>query len=137
MDKQELKEYRSKYYKKWIKENKGYRRKYYESNRDYFLKRQWIYDNTLKGCFSTYKKSAKRRDLDFKITIDYFKKFWKKSCSYCGGEIKSIGLDRIDNNKGYIVGNLCSCCYICNISKRKLSQEDFINLCRKVSKHCK
>jgi hypothetical protein len=35
------------------------------------------------------------------------------------------GIDRVDNNKGYILGNCVPCCTMCNRSKMDYSKEDF------------
>lgn len=62
------------------------------------------------------------------------------NCSYCGTQPSNIqkdvnklhqesfvynGIDRIDNNKGYIEGNITTCCKRCNIAKNNMSFEDF------------
>ncbi len=40
--------------------------------------------------------------------------------------IELNGLDRIDNDKGYIEGNIVPCCTICNYAKHSLTYEEFI-----------
>lgn len=35
------------------------------------------------------------------------------------------GLDRIDNNTGYLLSNLVTCCKNCNYAKKDLSQDVF------------
>lgn len=60
-------------------------------------------------------------------------KFWKKPCHYCGYAIFTIGLDRIDNSDGYRIGNVVSCCSLCNRSKNNLSAEKFISQCAQVA----
>ena len=34
-------------------------------------------------------------------------------------------IDRIDNTKGYIPGNVRSCCKHCNLAKHTMSEEEF------------
>ena len=77
--------------------------------------------------YSSYKRDAKRRNYDFEITYSYFMSFWQKPCYYCGTEIKNIGLDRVDNNKGYVIGNVMACCSICNFAKSNLTKEEFFD----------
>jgi hypothetical protein len=45
-----------------------------------------------------------------------------------------ISLDRIDSTKGYTKGNVQFVTYCANMAKWKLTQEDFIGLCRDVVK---
>ncbi len=82
--------------------------------------------------FNKYKSNAIARNLQFELTIDNFKKYWKQPCYYCGDKIETIGLDRVNNDKGYTIDNVVSCCAICNYMKRNLSKEDFINKCKKI-----
>ena len=57
-----------------------------------------------------------------------------KNCTYCGDNIPGIGLDRINNTIGYTIDNIASCCTTCNMMKHKLSHQEFINKCIKISK---
>ena len=75
---------------------------------------------------------AKRRNIEFGLTLDEFKIFLNNPCFYCGTTLKNIGLDRIDNTKGYIKDNCCSCCKVCNSMKSKLTKEDFITHIKKI-----
>lgn len=79
------------------------------------------YKNYLKtpnSKYIEYKKGAKKRNKKFSLTKSEFLLFWKKPCYYCNEEIKTIGLDRVDNKKGYLLNNIVSCCKICNILKK-------------------
>lgn len=82
--------------------------------------------------------SAKRRNYEFNLTKEEFKNIITKPCIYCGnmltqekrtkgnnGVFKYTGIDRYDNNKGYILDNCVSCCGICNRLKSNLSIEEF------------
>jgi len=84
------------------------------------------YRNGLNGRLMMYKSNAKKRNLPFEITIEEFSEFWQKPCSYCGSEIETVGIDRVDSSIGYITGNLVACCKICNQSKNDLSYEEWI-----------
>ena len=84
--------------------------------------------------YDRYKYSAERRNVVFELNLEEFKSYWKKPCSYCGGEIQTIGLDRIDNDLGYIKENITPCCTVCNLSKRGMLAEDYISHCVKVAK---
>jgi hypothetical protein len=42
------------------------------------------------------------------------------------------GIDRVDNEIGYVRGNSAPCCTICNRMKRELSYSGFLNHVRKI-----
>jgi hypothetical protein len=99
-----------------------------------------------------YKRSAKKRNLKFNLTIKQFRNLTKSNCYYCDREPHRIikgqgktsgdyiftGIDRIDNSKGYAVKNVVPCCFDCNNAKKTLSQNDFLELIRKIyNKHHK
>ena len=84
------------------------------------------------GTFGIYQAGAKRRFILWDLTIEEFMEFWQKPCSYCGDPIKTIGLDRHDNNEGYYVYNVSPCCTRCNRMKSTLGREEFLNQCRKI-----
>jgi len=107
-------------------------RRWQNKNKDKVRQYDKARDNTIDGRYRRYKHEAKRRNIDFNITKNQFKTYWKKKCYFCGGEIKTIGLDRIDNNKGYSIDNLKSCCKVCNRMKGKMSYPNFINHCKKI-----
>lgn len=84
--------------------------------------------------FDKYKRSAKQRHYSFGLTFEQFKTFWQKDCYYCGDQTKTIGLDRVDNSKGYNLDNIVSCCWKCNQMKLALSQKEFISQCKKIAR---
>lgn len=73
------------------------------------------------------KSSANVRNLDFKLTKEEVKILHKQKCVYCnrnpnqGNKYKFNGIDRLDNNKGYIKINCVTCCRKCNRSKNSIS----------------
>lgn len=94
----------------------------------------WIkYNNTPKGKYRDYKDAAKTREIPFKISLKEFESFWLKPCWYCNAPIKTIGLDRINNRKGYTLSNLVPCCKFCNIAKHDLSVWQYVQLCAMVA----
>ena len=95
------------------------------------------YTKTIRGRYTMYKKCAKYRGYPFLLTLDEFISLWDQNCSYCGEKIEGIGLDRIDNNKGYIIQNVVPCCEICNYMKQSSSKKAFISQCKKIIKFCR
>jgi hypothetical protein len=92
----------------------------------------------LKELYRSYKKSAKKRNYIFDLNLETFKKITSSNCYYCGIEPKQVknhkecfgkyiynGIDRIDNKKGYILGNVVPCCKICNSAKNTQTIEEF------------
>jgi hypothetical protein len=81
---------------------------------------------------SNYIRNAKNRNIECSLEIDDVKELWQKPCVYCGSPIKTIGIDRIDNSKGYVKGNIASCCQLCNWMKRELTVDKFIDHIKRV-----
>lgn len=110
-------------------------KEWHEKNKDKTVLYKEKYYGSLKGKFRIYKTTAKQRGLIFNISFELFSTFWQKDCSYCGTNITTIGLDRIDSEKGYVEGNIVSCCAFCNTMKLNHPVEEFVEQCRKVIKH--
>ena len=84
-----------------------------------------------------YKFSARRRNLAYAISNDEMDIFLLNRCHYCNappsrtkstpaGSFIYNGIDRVDNDRGYVMGNVVTCCADCNYAKRLLSYDDFI-----------
>lgn len=87
--------------------------------------------------YKNIKRNAKNWDRSIEFTenqlIDWYHK-QDKICKYCGISIKDIEnsnffiykkyrrltIDRIDNNKGYSLDNICLACMICNRTKSNI-----------------
>jgi hypothetical protein len=95
------------------------------SNKEYLrtTHKQWL--QTPIGKFSSYSRNAKSRGLSFVLTFEEFVSFWQQPCWYCGGEISTIGLDRINNQIGYTKENCTPCCIFCNRMKMDHTQKEF------------
>lgn len=130
-------------------ERKIYRRKYWLDNKDKELKRSrewkknnsekmseynknWKEKNKIKCSYHSYKIGALKRNLEFKLKLDYFIDNKDKNCYYCGSKIKGIGIDRIDNNIGYVKENCVNCCKICNRMKSNYNVKYFLEHCKKI-----
>lgn len=85
--------------------------------------------------FSLYRCSARRRKIDFSLTKESIKNFWQKSCRYCGKSIERLGIDRVDNNRGYVEGNMVPCCSTCNTMKSDMTLEEFYAHVRRIIDH--
>lgn len=96
--------------------------------------------------FYSYKKSARERGYEFRLSREQFYELTNQSCYYCesepsikyhaavgtNGSFYGNGIDRIDNNFGYVEGNVRPCCKQCNIAKGVLTEEEFIAWARRL-----
>lgn len=97
--------------RKWVKDNpekrKGQRARYWNKNKEKVKAKQYLFAKT-KGRYAYAAKFAKRRGLEFTISKEEHSELMKKPCEYCGKSIENrygVGLDRLDNSKGYIIDN--------------------------------
>lgn len=88
--------------------------------------------------FNNLRKSASRRGIDVDIDLCEYKSILENKnylCEYCNDDVSGSSggsLDRIDNDIGYLKGNLKVCCGNCNHMKRHLSEDEFIKHIRKI-----
>lgn len=83
--------------------------------------------------FAHYVSGAKSRGYSFELSYEQFMEFWNKPCYFCGSEIKTVGIDRLDNSLGYTLDNCAPCCEVCNKMKKILSVETFLLQCKKIA----
>lgn len=90
------------------------------------------YNETIDCRFNRAKQKAKWRNLEWLISFSEFSEMCDSPCYYCNNLIGKMvtqgsGLDRINNDVGYIVGNVVSCCGNCNLIRNDiLSHEEMI-----------
>ena len=79
----------------------------------------------LKAAYYTIKSNAKRRGVYFGLTVDQFKQFCDETgyLKYKGIFSWSMSIDRIDNGKGYIAGNIQMITLAENTKKRNQSKQ--------------
>lgn len=96
----------------------------------------WILEHRNKPLskYGVYKRSAHIKNILFELTFEQFMNLWQKPCSYCQESINTIGIDRLDNNIGYVVSNIISCCKVCNYMKREIPFTEFLDRCEKITK---
>jgi hypothetical protein len=102
-----------------------------------------------KRVHGAYKSKAQKAGREFDIRLDEFSAYIEGPCVYCGsvgGNALDLfgegtdkyyynGVDRIDNDKGYITGNCQSCCKHCNIAKRDRTHEEFLEWIRRAHEY--
>jgi hypothetical protein len=93
--------------------------------------------SALRALMYAYKSAAKERGYEFLLSEKEFEDLSQKDCFYCGvgpnqvytgGKSTLIynGLDRIDNLKGYIPGNVVAACGRCNKAKNNMPYDVFM-----------
>lgn len=89
--------------------------------------------------YRSYKSGARKRNLEFQLSLDKFINLISQNCFYCNSkpnnnyrELLYNGIDRLDNNIGYNIENCVPCCWLCNRIKLSLNIEDFANHIKKV-----
>lgn len=88
--------------------------------------------------YTKLKTSAKKRDIEFNISIEYLWNLFiqqEQRCNVTGDYIISIdkaSLDRIDSTIGYIEGNVQWTTNQANISKHLMTVEELCEFCNKV-----
>jgi hypothetical protein len=91
--------------------------------------------------FSQYVRCATKRGYSFELDIDTFFAIADAPCVYCGAEntntatrkqyaIKTRtynGVDRVNSDLPYTVGNTVTCCGPCNAAKSNMELSVFLN----------
>lgn len=102
--------------------------------------------------YASYKYGAITRGLSFKLSYKLFCELTNENCYYCNGSPSRLingecknkhrninnlcsGLDRVDNNQGYIKSNVVPCCFICNRAKHSITYDEFINYLNRLVKY--
>lgn len=96
------------------------------------------------AAFKLMQRAANQRNLPCELTLEDYKSFTKLPCYYCNDPINwkdrakhqqgisSYMIDRKDNSLGYTKDNSVACCSRCNRAKHTSSEQEFIEMCRKV-----
>jgi hypothetical protein len=102
----------------------------------------------LRRMYRSYKWNAKKGSLNFELSLEQFYEFTQKICYWCETvplqQLKTIrgndsshiliynGIDRLNSDLGYSLGNCVPCCGICNKMKMDLSVSDFLKSIEKI-----
>jgi hypothetical protein len=105
------------------------------------------FENISGKYYGRIKRSAEKRNIVFDVEIEYFNKLLVEQnfkCKLSGLEISfshskkdnykaTASIDRIDSNKGYIVGNLQWINKNVNLMKNHFNQDYFLEICEKIT----
>ena len=133
-------ELKRKSYRRHPETSKLWHHKDYQNNRPHYQNRmkKWALDNkekireygkTIHARFAHAKASAKKRNIPFLLSKEEYANIYLNKCYYCSNlfeqQVKwASGLDRLDSNKPYVMGNVVSCCMQCNSLKGKYFSEN-------------
>jgi len=90
--------------------------------------------------YNRYKIRANNKSLPFELTKDEYDIIVNSQCYLCGRksyEKYKNGIDRIDNNLGYIMSNVKSCCGSCNFIKKDMELNELFNKMTEIYLKCK
>lgn len=97
--------------------------------------------------FRGYQANAARGGRVFELSLEQFHELAIQNCHYCGLEPSNVcqprhpehtpewqelnkfvytGIDRKDNNLGYVLSNCVPACEMCNFAKRDIPYEEFM-----------
>ncbi len=114
--------------KQWYQNNKDLikskSRKYYRSH----LNEVRAYWRTPSYRYKRYQVVSKKKNRIFTLSLEEFTVLTAQRCFYCSEfstEKENTGLDRVNNDIGYILTNVVPCCFDCNIMKAGLTIEEF------------
>lgn len=105
-------------------------------------------ESTIRVIYNNYKQNARRKKLDFDLSLDDFKNLISNNCYYCGTKPTQLirqnvrhqtllmnGIDRKNPNDGYIKDNYVTCCKTCNYGKNKLSYSEWVEYLDRLVKY--
>ena len=115
-------------------------------------------DTAFMDLWSSYRKSARERNLEWSLTEEQFRTLTKSPCHYTGRNPSQVarststnkrdklgleplpggtylynGIDRLDSSVGYILSNCVPCCTEVNQMKMALPYDEFIALCKEIA----
>jgi 5-methylcytosine-specific restriction endonuclease McrA len=112
---------------------------YYYAYGDYFNDNVDIwYVHKTKPRFLWYKNSAEKKQVSFELSRENFNVLTTDKCYYCErNPINWFGIDRIKPSEGYVMGNVVTCCFDCNLDKHINSVEETARRNKKIAERLK
>lgn len=107
-------------------------------------------EGSFRALYRYTKYNAQYRNIEWDIDLEFFRWITKQPCHYCGAEPSQVyypkkvkhygeyiynGIDRVDNNLGYIPDNCVPCCGYCNWMKSAAPVEEFRKWVIQVNNH--
>lgn len=89
-----------------------------------------IFPNHTSCHYNDYQVRAVKLGYDFQMTCEEYANIITRNCYICdkpASNMHTNGIDRFDNNIGYVSENIRPCCFECNVMKLDMLFDDFIN----------
>lgn len=99
----------------------------------------------LRQLYGHYKQGAERRKVLFSLSVEEFESLVQSDCYYCGDPPSrryrptrykdvylSNGIDRVNNQEGYVFENCVPCCRMCNQFKSDYTQQQMFTAVKKI-----
>ena len=89
-----------------------------------------IFPNHTSCGYNDYQARAVKLGYDFQMTCEEYVNVITRNCYICdkpSSNTHTNGIDRFDNNIGYVSENIRPCCFECNVMKLDMLFDDFIN----------
>ena len=96
--------------------------------------KRWKVKNPRKVQFEYLKYNCKRAGRAFTLSYEKFLEIVGLPCYYCG-TVERISIDRVDNNLGYVEGNMVPCCKTCNWMKSDMPLSVFLEHIRRIYRY--
>lgn len=96
------------------------------------------------GWYRRFEKSAADRGLRWELSAQYLNSLWAQQdgrCALSGVQLdnkyatETVSIDRIDSDKGYVVGNVQLVHKVLNLMKRHMPDEEFVAWCKLVAEN--
>lgn len=97
-------------------------------------------DISIKKLYDIYQDRAAKRNKIFSLSLDEFAEIQKDECYLCGKQNTDLhknGLDRVDNNLGFVEENVSACCGNCNMAKSTFDISEFLEKCQQITNYQK
>lgn len=146
-----LKEYNHIQYLKYRNQKLQYQKDYYSIHKEKIIKRQTKYiksfciNNPYTVSLNSAKARAKKKKLEFNLTIQWCKDNWTGKCALTGiyfytlkpnkkqiFQWNSCTIDRIDSSKGYTQDNCRFILFCINAFKGTMSDKEMLNVAAKL-----
>jgi hypothetical protein len=85
--------------------------------------------------YKQYERNAANTKRSFTLTFEQFITVVSLPCLYCGENNEQRGVDRWDNNVGYVFENCRPCCPPCNYFKGSKDGPTFVDHIRRMADH--
>jgi hypothetical protein len=98
------------------------------------------------GIVLRYKRHARDRGIEWLLSRQEVSEIVRLPCAYCGdragntfrskslpGGFPHNGIDRVDNSRAYVAGNVAPCCGTCNAAKGTRSVAEFVTWARAIA----